>query len=139
MPQYKYQKEIDPLRLVGKFPDVFSIPENKIGYRFVRKDNLVKSFDPPMIMNPRRKLSNEKIISGYALSFYDDKLSAKNCYHSLSKTFHNIKTGIGDSIGTVSLAVEDGMITKPDKKAHFDLFEFENRNFAGRIKKIDLL
>lgn len=36
---------------------------------------------------------------------------------------------------TVSLAVEDGMITKPDKKAHFDLFEFENRNFAGRIKK----
>lgn len=40
---------------------------------------------------------------------------------------------------TVSLAVEDGMITKPDKKAHFDLFEFENRNFAGRIKKNDLL
>lgn len=139
MPQYKYHKEIDSFKLVCKFPDVINIPEGKIGYRFVKKDDLRHSFEPPSIINPQRILPQSKIISGYALSFFEDKFQSEAFYHSLNKTFHNIKKTMGDSVGTVSLEIKDGMITHSEKNTHFDLFEFVNSNFEDRVTKIDLL
>lgn len=114
MLKYKYQKELDLLLLNLPFPEVINIQEGKVGYRFVKKEDLPNSFKPPSILKPERELKSYKKISGYALSFYEETENAKSQYESCKKLCKNIKKSMGDSLGRIILSNTDGMITIPD-------------------------
>jgi len=126
--EYKYQKQIDELIMLGcQMPIVFS-PENMSACRFSFSDNARQNHIPQYMSNPKRMLQdiakNKTSISLLALSCFDTPSKAETFYSNLKKAFKNISTSIGNALSEGVLNNDDGRKTETANNGHFDFYEF---------------
>jgi hypothetical protein len=107
-------------------PSTFQIPKC-VGYRFVYLTNPDKSFLPPCIKAPARRLktsNEEKKCSAFALSFFDSESAARQSFDYLKSLYRSkIYLIIGTHLAKGNLDSSHGIVTPTDAHGHFDLFE----------------
>lgn len=105
-------------------------------YRFVFNPICSKSFIPQGIKKPER-ISNTNVqrkkcsLLGLSMFTTEDKAIAK--YQELKKQFKNVNKIIGTHLAKGKIQAEDGLVTKHDKKGHFDFFEYVDTDLTKRF------
>lgn len=132
---FKYEDQVSSLNCCCP-PTELCSPSLK-AYRFVNEDlNHKNNYLPPLLINPTRineHCSDEKICSGYALSFYTDLSKAERQLKKYLERKRSLAKTLGSSIGSIELNRSDGLMGSVDKKKHFDLFEFKSVILQGRF------
>ncbi|MCR4774086.1 MAG: hypothetical protein K5854_06995 [Prevotella sp.] len=125
MSDFKYKEQITALLKRGiKLPHLHK-PNGIKAFRFAFESKPDKNHLPALIQKPSRRLPDEALMSGYALSCFDDETKAVDRYRNLQESFPRISKTIGDSICQGNIGNDDGLVTKVDSNSgHFDLYEF---------------
>ncbi|MBQ8988517.1 MAG: hypothetical protein IJ067_02345 [Prevotella sp.] len=126
--EYKYQKQIDELKVLGcQMPTVFA-PDNMSACRFAFSDDTHQNHIPQYMSNPKRMLQDiaksKASMSLLALSCFDTPSKAETFYDNLKKAFKNISTSIGDALSEGTLTNDDGRKTMTANNGHFDFYEY---------------
>ena len=127
----KYKESIDEFKCkLTTFKE-----QERIAYRWVFNDiNNPKNFLPPYIINSSRKKDNCK---GYALSFFESHLAAKNRILEITKDKENLFKKLGNHIAGGKLEKTDGISDKENSFGHFDHFEYENINLKPKFEILE--
>ncbi|EDN67089.1 integral membrane protein [Beggiatoa sp. PS] len=113
-------------------------------FRFCFEDwNHKNNFLPVLLINPQRintarfKKDSDKC-AGYALSFFNTLENAKKRYFELKykRGLKNIDKILGTHIAQGLIKENDGILSKNDKKGHFNLHEFENVDLKNQFSLI---
>lgn len=131
MSEFKYKDKLKPF--VGRLPEMF-LPNNRLAFRFVYKDNPEMSYLPPYIKNPKRVLQGDVTPAGYALSFFETADQANDRFRQMEQRVPKIRKSIGDSLASGTISNEDGLITATSANGHFDLFEYTDCNLSHKFK-----
>jgi hypothetical protein len=129
MPSYKYAAQM------ARFPDC--PPPNKsatgVAYRLVHSPMLEDDFLP----NPeqqRNKNSDrqqqEESCTSWGLSMFTTSNALQKKFGRLIGKYPHIANDVGDHIAEGALLGTHGVITKPNKENHFNLFEYADVNIA---------
>ena len=86
MKEFKYQVHIDELVNRGLDMPKLHQPYCLEAFRYVFSDDIQRNHKPVLILNPSRRLPDDLMFSGYALSCYDDEDKAVIRYRNLCKT-----------------------------------------------------
>ena len=110
-------------------------------FRFVFADiNHPQNFLPVALKNPSRLLGDDtKRCSDHALSFFNSRENAIGAFQRMSRRFKNIRKTIGDHLATGTLQPQDGVATPVSRSGHFDLFEEDDCQLAGRFRVVGAL
>lgn len=127
----KYQSQIDKALSEGASMPEMLVPDNKQSYRFVFSQNPERNHIPVCIMNPKRILPKDVMLSGFALSCFGNETKANNRYGALKQSFKLIAKTIGDALAEGVITANDGKVTaESEETSHFDFYEFETCNPA---------
>jgi hypothetical protein len=115
---------------------------NLTGFRFVFHDlDCSNNYLPPLAINPKRINTPQfqkvdRKCQGYALSMFDSAENAKLRYIKLLKNIGNISKALGTHVAEFNITEFDGVVSENNQEGHFDLHEFQNISFIGRIRII---
>lgn len=129
MPTYKYAAQLT------RFPDC--PPPNTsatgVAYRLVHNPMLTDDFLP----NPEQRRNKnsdrehpEESCTSWGLSMFTTSNALQKKFGRLIGKYPNIANDVGDHIAQGTLLGTHGVITKPNKEHHFNLFEFADVNIA---------
>jgi hypothetical protein len=141
---YKYESELSVVRTadIQCPPEDLTEPENLLAYRFVfTAPSHVKNHKPVGIHNPKRVLSTEgaKKCFLYSLSCFTDKEGAKTFFVEMKQVHKNFEKSVGDSLAEGILGKDDGHISAPGYKTHFELFESKNCDLSKKFAVVEAL
>jgi hypothetical protein len=139
MADYKYKTQIDKLIALGAVMPKVHEPNDLYAYRYIfANDKRGANHIPPFVMKPERAVvkPDKKIppVEGFALSCYTDSNKAVEAYHDLVDERPMLCKQLGDTLCSGLISNNDGNVTEPNAKTHFELFEFAgcdpNRTFT---------
>lgn len=139
----KYQAQIDVLIDKGaKLPLLFD-PQNKYAYRYVFSTVNPNNHKPVYIQNPQRAISdmdkNRLNTSGYALSCFEQEDKAIQKFNELRANIRNIALTMGNALCSGTLNSRDGLITRANHEAHFDLYEYHECDLSTTFEVTKIL
>ncbi|MCQ8870101.1 hypothetical protein [Vibrio splendidus] len=127
----KYQTE---LLSVANCPPQACSPQNIRAYRFVYDPLDSTSFLPQGIKDPARAHKETRVpvkCSLYALSMFTTEQKAIEKYRDLKKFVKNIDKTIGSHLAEGQVTTTDGTMSTPNRKGHFDVFEYSGVDFTN--------
>jgi hypothetical protein len=138
-PNYKYESYLASFCCC--FPKDFS-PIQTIAFRFCTSDrNNLTNFLPVFFKDDFENDPNSILCTHFALSFYSSEKKLKKKVKSGKTYADNFLKRVGDHHIAVKLDSFSGTQTKPSKRGHFDLFEYEEFDCNSSIishSKIEL-
>lgn len=111
---------------INDCPPLTSERVQRQAYRFVFNPICEKSFIPQGIKKPQRVSGSTNDVercSLLGLSMFIDEEKALTRYQELKSKFKNINKLIGTHLAAGIIEPKHGLITKPNKQGHYDLFE----------------
>lgn len=134
--RFKYEDFIRGLSI--QCPPNGSLPQKCRSFRWVQEEiGLEVNFQPYLIKyggRPKGWRNNPRLLcSGYAVSLYTTLENAVNRFDELREDTKNIYQRLGTHVAQGDLDENDGVMTKPDQKGHFDLHEFETAKLNAKF------
>jgi len=132
--EFKYAEE---MALVDNCPPSNAVARETEAFRYVHEEiGNVRNFLCDCKLNPARKLAENKRCSGLGLSFFDSEENARKAFEYLRERNPKIGKSLGDKLALGHLRSEDGRMSQPNSKGHFDLWEAVGVEFADRFEII---
>jgi hypothetical protein len=96
-----------------------------------------RNFAPAYILKPKRRLARDphhKTCRGYGLSLFDTVENACKFYADFVESSPNFPQTVGTHVAQGQINESDGIVTEPDVKGHFTLYEFEHTNLYVKFQ-----
>ena len=140
----KYQHEIIEVGKNGVKcpPDELTAPNNLLAFRFVFDDpKHVKNHIPVGVHKPQRVLTeheNRRCFL-FSLSCFTKKDGAIAFFDEYKQTIKQFEKIVGNTICGGNIDVKDGLVGKPGRHTHFELFEFQECDLGAKFEPLHKL
>lgn len=122
----KYQQHIE---LIGDCPNTDCQEVQKVGFRFIKDQVTVNSFDPPKILVPHRSYKTTYEHCGlYGTSMYNSHEAAINAFNHLKRMSRLVCKTIGNTLASGEILPTMGVCSQDNHLGHFDFYEYTNSN-----------
>ena len=134
-------KYADELSSLGDCPPGTARPCERDAYRFVFAEiDDARNYLPVAKLNPYRRLDSvDEHCHALALSFFATKAQAELRYRQLAKRNKKIGKTLGTHLAQCRLTHADGAATPVANSGHFDLFESNTVELAGRFSVVEAI
>lgn len=141
---YKYSSELAIIHSKHPKcpPEDISEPNDLQAYRFVfKEENHINNHKPVGLQTPQRILTtaNSKKCCLFSLSCFLGKKEAMAFFKEMKRNHKNFEKTVGDSLCEGVLRNDDGHVSPPDDKTHFELFESSTCNLSNSFKVTESL
>lgn len=142
MEDYKYKALIDAQIALGAIMPKVHEPSDLYAFRYIfANDERGVNHVPPFVIKPQRAVVKQDKevppVEGFALSCYTDGDKAVEVYYDLVDERPMLRKQLGDTLCSGLISNYDGDVTDPNKKTHFELFEFEVCDLKQTFTKIE--